>query len=169
MVPLNAEYVVWFQHPGGEEILVENAGIDATENFEDVGHSSDAREMLHDYFIGKVSPFFWEKNIERGIFFVFGRQKFAGNVNWHIWMLLQHNWQHFWAHLFMLEPELQMKTISYTYPYSYAYAYRYRCTYLYIWRWSRVQIRELMSPVPVQINNCNKQFLHMWIVIFQSI
>ncbi len=41
------------QHPGGEEILIENAGIDATENFEDVGHSSDAREMLHDYFLGK--------------------------------------------------------------------------------------------------------------------
>ena len=41
------------QHPGGVEILIENAGIDATENFEDVGHSSDAREMLHDYFLGK--------------------------------------------------------------------------------------------------------------------
>ena len=42
------------EHPGGEEILIENAGIDATENFEDVGHSSDAREMLEEYFIGDV-------------------------------------------------------------------------------------------------------------------
>eukprot|EP00090_Calanus_glacialis_P039227 TRINITY_DN682_c0_g1_i1.p2 TRINITY_DN682_c0_g1~~TRINITY_DN682_c0_g1_i1.p2 ORF type:complete len:140 (-),score=50.83 TRINITY_DN682_c0_g1_i1:110-529(-) len=42
------------EHPGGEEILIENAGIDATENFEDVGHSSDAREMLEEYYIGDV-------------------------------------------------------------------------------------------------------------------
>ena len=40
------------QHPGGEEILIENAGLDSTENFEDVGHSSDAREMLEEYYIG---------------------------------------------------------------------------------------------------------------------
>jgi len=41
------------EHPGGEEILIENAGVDSTENFEDVGHSSDAREMLEEYYIGK--------------------------------------------------------------------------------------------------------------------
>ena len=41
-----------FQHPGGEEILIENGGMDSTENFEDVGHSSDAREMLEEYYIG---------------------------------------------------------------------------------------------------------------------
>ena len=43
------------QHPGGEEILIENAGLDSTENFEDVGHSSDAREMLEEYYIGEVT------------------------------------------------------------------------------------------------------------------
>lgn len=31
------------QHPGGEEVLIEQAGREATEAFEDVGHSSDAR------------------------------------------------------------------------------------------------------------------------------
>ena len=46
------EYII-FQHPGGEEILIENAGVDSTENFEDVGHSSGAREMLEEYYIGK--------------------------------------------------------------------------------------------------------------------
>merc|ERR1712086_506672 len=40
------------EHPGGEEIMIENAGIDSTEAFEDVGHSSDAREMLKEYLIG---------------------------------------------------------------------------------------------------------------------
>ncbi|XP_041047373.1 cytochrome b5 isoform X2 [Carcharodon carcharias] len=44
----------FFQHPGGEEVLFEQAGGDATESFEDVGHSSDAREMLKQYFIGEL-------------------------------------------------------------------------------------------------------------------
>uniref|UniRef100_A0AAA9SY44 Cytochrome b5 n=3 Tax=Bos TaxID=9903 RepID=A0AAA9SY44_BOVIN len=44
------------EHPGGEEVLMEQAGGDATESFEDVGHSSDAREMLKQYYIGDVHP-----------------------------------------------------------------------------------------------------------------
>merc|ERR1712142_154042 len=42
------------EHPGGEEIMIENAGIDSTEAFEDVGHSTDAREMLAEYLIGEL-------------------------------------------------------------------------------------------------------------------
>ncbi|XP_023646499.1 cytochrome b5 type B [Paramormyrops kingsleyae] len=42
------------EHPGGEEVLLEQAGTDATESFEDVGHSKDAREMLQQYFIGEL-------------------------------------------------------------------------------------------------------------------
>ncbi|XP_007938499.1 cytochrome b5 type B [Orycteropus afer afer] len=44
------------EHPGGEEVLLEQAGVDASESFEDVGHSSDAREMLQQYYIGDVHP-----------------------------------------------------------------------------------------------------------------
>lgn len=44
------------EHPGGEEVLLEQAGVDASESFEDVGHSSDAREMLKQYYIGDVHP-----------------------------------------------------------------------------------------------------------------
>ncbi|MEJ1270160.1 hypothetical protein NN561_000981 [Cricetulus griseus] len=44
------------EHPGGEEVLLEQAGADATESFEDVGHSPDAREMLKQYFTGDVHP-----------------------------------------------------------------------------------------------------------------
>ncbi|NXQ57095.1 CYB5B protein, partial [Anthoscopus minutus] len=44
------------EHPGGEEVLLEQAGRDATESFEDVGHSTDAREMLKQYYIGDVHP-----------------------------------------------------------------------------------------------------------------
>ncbi|XP_008286411.1 cytochrome b5 type B isoform X2 [Stegastes partitus] len=42
------------EHPGGEEVLLEQAGSDASESFEDVGHSTDAREMLQQYFIGEL-------------------------------------------------------------------------------------------------------------------
>ncbi|XP_071381225.1 cytochrome b5 type B [Centroberyx affinis] len=42
------------EHPGGEEVLLEQAGADATESFEDVGHSTDAREMLEQYFVGEL-------------------------------------------------------------------------------------------------------------------
>uniref|UniRef100_A0A8C9AC39 Cytochrome b5 n=1 Tax=Prolemur simus TaxID=1328070 RepID=A0A8C9AC39_PROSS len=44
------------EHPGGEEVLREQAGGDATENFEDVGHSTDARELSKTYIIGEVHP-----------------------------------------------------------------------------------------------------------------
>ncbi|XP_048211182.1 cytochrome b5 type B isoform X2 [Perognathus longimembris pacificus] len=44
------------EHPAGEELLLEQAGTDATESFEDIGHSPDAREMLKQYYIGDVHP-----------------------------------------------------------------------------------------------------------------
>ncbi|KAL0613561.1 Cytochrome b5 [Plecturocebus cupreus] len=44
------------KHPGGEEVLREQAGGDATENFEDVGHSTDARELSKTYIIGELHP-----------------------------------------------------------------------------------------------------------------
>jgi len=43
------------EHPGGEEVLLEQAAKDATENFEDVGHSTDARTMMKDYLIGELN------------------------------------------------------------------------------------------------------------------
>lgn len=51
-------FLIFFQftkHPGGEEILIEHAGQDATEPFEDVGHSSDSREMMAEYLIGELN------------------------------------------------------------------------------------------------------------------
>lgn len=41
-------------HPGGEEVLLEQAGKHATEAFEDVGHSTDARELMKQYKIGDL-------------------------------------------------------------------------------------------------------------------
>ncbi|MCL7036553.1 hypothetical protein MKW94_026824 [Papaver nudicaule] len=41
-------------HPGGDQVLLSTAGKDATANFEDVGHSKSAREMLVRYYIGEI-------------------------------------------------------------------------------------------------------------------
>nr|CAG8560268.1 3292_t:CDS:2 [Entrophospora candida] len=40
------------KHPGGEEILREVVGTDATQSFEDVGHSDEALELLKTFEIG---------------------------------------------------------------------------------------------------------------------
>ncbi|KAK3175271.1 hypothetical protein OEA41_002518 [Lepraria neglecta] len=40
------------EHPGGEEVLLDVGGQDATEAFEDVGHSDEAREILEGLLVG---------------------------------------------------------------------------------------------------------------------
>lgn len=41
-------------HPGGPEIMIDLAGQDATAEFEDIGHSNDARAQLKSLLVGKV-------------------------------------------------------------------------------------------------------------------
>lgn len=43
-----------FRTSGGEEVLLDVGGQDATEAFEDVGHSDEAREILEGLLIGKL-------------------------------------------------------------------------------------------------------------------
>ena len=40
-------------HPGGGDVLLDVAGQDADEFFEDVGHSKDAREDLKKFYVGE--------------------------------------------------------------------------------------------------------------------
>jgi cytochrome b involved in lipid metabolism len=42
------------EHPGGEEVMLDVAGQDATEAFEDVGHSDEARETLDQLLVGSL-------------------------------------------------------------------------------------------------------------------
>ncbi|XP_077245627.1 cytochrome b5-like [Tasmannia lanceolata] len=42
------------EHPGGDEVLLAATGKDATNDFEDIGHSTSAREMMADYYIGEI-------------------------------------------------------------------------------------------------------------------
>lgn len=46
--------MVGFDTRGGEEVLLDVGGQDATEAFEDVGHSDEAREILEGLLIGKL-------------------------------------------------------------------------------------------------------------------
>ncbi|KAI5464646.1 cytochrome b5-like heme/steroid binding domain-containing protein [Mariannaea sp. PMI_226] len=42
------------EHPGGEEVMLDVAGQDSTEAFEDVGHSDEAREVLEKLYVGDL-------------------------------------------------------------------------------------------------------------------
>jgi len=42
------------QNSGGEEVLLDVGGQDATEAFEDVGHSDEARETLEALKVGEL-------------------------------------------------------------------------------------------------------------------
>ncbi|KAL5171572.1 Cytochrome b5 isoform E [Glycine soja] len=41
-------------HPGGDEVLVTATEKDATTDFEDIGHSDSATQMMEKYFVGEV-------------------------------------------------------------------------------------------------------------------
>ncbi|CAA2965861.1 cytochrome b5 [Olea europaea subsp. europaea] len=41
-------------HPGGDEVLLSSSGKDATADFEDIGHSDSAKEMMDKYLIGTI-------------------------------------------------------------------------------------------------------------------
>lgn len=43
-----------YEHPGGLEIILEHAGMDATTVFHDIGHSTEAKKILSKYFIGEL-------------------------------------------------------------------------------------------------------------------
>ncbi|XP_072764192.1 cytochrome b5 [Anoplolepis gracilipes] len=43
------------EHPGGEEILLDHKGKDASEDFDDVGHSNDAMELMKKYRVGELA------------------------------------------------------------------------------------------------------------------
>lgn len=45
------------EHPGGDEVLISEGGRDATDAFEDVGHSDDARALLKGMLKGDMDGY----------------------------------------------------------------------------------------------------------------
>ncbi|KAF8040399.1 hypothetical protein BT93_B2588 [Corymbia citriodora subsp. variegata] len=43
-------------HPGGDDVILETTGKDATDGFEDAGHSEEVRELLQTFCIGELDP-----------------------------------------------------------------------------------------------------------------
>ena len=43
-----------FDHPGGNEPIIANAGLDRTDAFEDAGHGISAKNMMKKYVIGTL-------------------------------------------------------------------------------------------------------------------
>ncbi|OTA92246.1 hypothetical protein M434DRAFT_57134, partial [Hypoxylon sp. CO27-5] len=41
-------------HPGGKDIILEEAGKDASDVFEEAGHSSEARDILRKLLVGRL-------------------------------------------------------------------------------------------------------------------
>ncbi|KAF9971413.1 hypothetical protein BGZ73_005646 [Actinomortierella ambigua] len=51
--PIPDDYIL-AEHPGGEEVLLDEAGRDASESFEDVGHSEEARSIMDGLYVGDL-------------------------------------------------------------------------------------------------------------------
>lgn len=43
------------EHPGGDQVVLDVGGTFATEAFEDVGHSIDARDLLNQFYVGELA------------------------------------------------------------------------------------------------------------------
>ncbi|KAE9603357.1 hypothetical protein Lal_00008251 [Lupinus albus] len=41
-------------HPGGDDVLLSSTGKDATDDFDDVGHSTSAEAMLEEFYVGDI-------------------------------------------------------------------------------------------------------------------
>lgn len=42
------------EHPGGDDVLLTATGKDAKEEFEDAGHSKDARDLMEEFCVGEL-------------------------------------------------------------------------------------------------------------------
>ncbi|XP_055069173.1 cytochrome b5 type B [Misgurnus anguillicaudatus] len=71
------------EHPGGEEVLLEQAGTDATESFEDVGHSTDAREMLQQFYIGELHMDDRKKESKKDVYLTTSKE----SRSWTTWVI----------------------------------------------------------------------------------
>ncbi|KAI8614262.1 cytochrome b5-like heme/steroid binding domain-containing protein [Chytriomyces sp. MP71] len=75
------------EHPGGEEVMLENAGFDATDAFDEIGHSDDAKDLLKSMLIGTLEdsakpPNKHSKVAETTNIKTSGTRVSSGEINW---------------------------------------------------------------------------------------
>ncbi|XP_022766456.1 cytochrome b5-like [Durio zibethinus] len=51
-------------HPGGEEVLLESAGKDATQEFKDIGHSNSAKNLLLKHQVGVLQGYTFKNDAD---------------------------------------------------------------------------------------------------------
>ncbi|KAJ9548016.1 hypothetical protein OSB04_020559 [Centaurea solstitialis] len=51
-------------HPGGDDVLLSATGKDATDDFEDVGHSTTAKSMMDEFYVGDIDTATIPKKVE---------------------------------------------------------------------------------------------------------
>ncbi|XP_074296037.1 cytochrome b5 [Silene latifolia] len=44
------------EHPGGDDVFLDAKGKDAKEEFDDAGHSQDARDLMEKFCVGELDP-----------------------------------------------------------------------------------------------------------------
>jgi len=70
------------EHPGGDEVLLGEAGRDATEAFEDVGHSDDARSLLGPMYLGEFTGEKKAKKAGRPVGAIDTASKSGSSITW---------------------------------------------------------------------------------------
>ncbi|KAJ3266106.1 hypothetical protein HDU77_002593 [Chytriomyces hyalinus] len=75
------------EHPGGEEVIMENAGFDATDAFDEIGHSDDAKDLLKSMKIGTLvdsakPPSKSSRVAETTSIRAVGSKEAGGSTNW---------------------------------------------------------------------------------------
>lgn len=75
------------KHPGGEEVLLVQAGKDGTDVFEDIGHSSDARQMMESYKIGEIVESERTTGNAYGLNGISEEEKSISSGSWRSWLI----------------------------------------------------------------------------------
>ncbi|OJJ45658.1 hypothetical protein ASPZODRAFT_68480 [Penicilliopsis zonata CBS 506.65] len=65
------------EHPGGADILMEVAGADGTDGFDDIGHSEGAKTTLEGLLVGRIKGNEAEEEVPLSLFDIYVHDDFC--------------------------------------------------------------------------------------------